>query len=189
MAAGFGSVEPAQALDQWASRVVDYSSQYNDSDFSAQQALGMPNTNEYGDLETAWAPASRNGTDEDITLEFNTPVYATSVLVRETWGNGFVTQIDLRDTNNQLHSVWMGTDDSQVGAPVNFEVTFTETEYLVKGVKIYVDTDHNADTWEEIDAVRLRGTPASACGAGMVMVLLAPMALPFMRHHHRLRRR
>jgi len=185
MAAGFGAVEPAQALDQWASRVVDFSSQYDDTDFSAQQALGTPNTNEYGDIETAWAPDPMNGTTEDITLEFNTPVYATSVLVRETWGNGFVTQIDLRDTNNQLHNVWMGTDSSLTGVPYNFEVFFPETEYLVKGVKIYVDTDHNPNTWEEIDAVRLSGTPANACGAGMVMVLLAPMALPLMRFQRR----
>jgi len=40
---------------------------------------------------------------------------------------------------------------------VDFLVSFSQTPYLVDGVKIYVNTDHNEFTWEEIDAVSLHG--------------------------------
>src|SRR5262249_17392997 len=83
-------------------------------------------------------------------------------LVRETDGNGFVTQIDLLDTGNTWHNaVWAGTDTSAPGSPVNFVVSFSATAYLVKGVRIHVDTDHDPEAYEEIDAVRLLSDDAS----------------------------
>ena len=42
-----------------------------------------------------------------------------------------------------------------LASPAEFQVLWPATPYLVKGVKIYVDTNHNLSTWEEIDAVRL----------------------------------
>ena len=48
----------------------------------------------------------------DLLAEFAAPVFATNVTVRETFGNGFVTQIDLLDVNNVLHTVWTGVDSS-----------------------------------------------------------------------------
>ena len=85
-------------------------------------------------------------------------MYATGVTIWQTLGNGFVTNVDVVDTNDELHDVWSGTDPSLPGTPIDFEAHWPETEYLVKGVKITVDTDHNLDTWEEIDAVQLHGS-------------------------------
>src|SRR5581483_9614408 len=48
-------------------------------------------------------------------------------------------------------------DPSQPGTPVTFSVPVPETNYLVQGVKIYVDTNHNLGTWEETDALQLTG--------------------------------
>lgn len=143
------------SVSQWASSVLNFSSQRSTTDSSAAQTLGTPNTTSYGDATTAWAPGAQNGSQEYLTLGFTTPVNATGVLVRETSGNGFITQVDLLDVNNVLHTVWTGTDSCQAGSPAEFSVNFAATSYLVKGVKIYADTDHNLATWEEIDAVRL----------------------------------
>jgi RHS repeat-associated protein len=142
-------------VTQWASSVLGFSSQFSGGSWAASQALGQPNTPNYGDNGTAWAPGPENGTHEFITLGYATPVHASGVTVVETDGNGFVTQIDLLDTNNVLHTVFSGADPSQPGAPVNFTVGFAPTPYLVQGVKIYTDTNHNLSTWEEIDAVAL----------------------------------
>ncbi len=106
--------------DQWASALLAFSSQYSPTDWSAAQALGAPNTFAYGDMVTAWAPSSMNGTLEHITVGFATPAYATGVTIRETWGNGFVYQVDLLDVNNVLHTIWSGVDPSQPGTPVRF---------------------------------------------------------------------
>ncbi|MCP3904383.1 MAG: hypothetical protein GY715_12205, partial [Planctomycetes bacterium] len=143
---------------QWAGSVIGFSSQYSTSTFSAQQILGPPSVFTYGNDPTAWASSSENGTSEYVTLGFPVEVYATGVLVRETLGNGFVTQVDVVDTSDVLHTVWSGADPSVPGTPVDFVVSWSKTAYLVKGVRVYVDTDATAG-WEEIDAIELHGSP------------------------------
>jgi hypothetical protein len=158
---------------QWASSVVGFSSQYSATNWAATQALGAPDTLTYGDIGTAWAPLPMNGTLEWINLGFTTPVYATGVTIRETDGNGFVYQVDLVDTSGGLHTIWTGTDPSQPGTPADFVINFATTSYLVKGVKIYVDTNHDLSTWEEIDAVLLQGNTSGGGGSAPATVTRA----------------
>ncbi|MFC4453933.1 hypothetical protein [Deinococcus sonorensis] len=144
-------------LKQWASSVVTRSSEYGAQTWGAVQALREPNTMAYGDNGTAWAPASNNGPVQSITVAFDTPVYATAVVVRETYGNGFVQKIFAIDTQGTPHQVWAGRDTTQPGYTVNFVVNFPRTTYLVKAVKVVIDPNHNMSTYEEIDAVGLHG--------------------------------
>ncbi len=98
-----------------------------------------------------------NGTQEFITVGYAVPVYANGVTVRETLGNGFVTKIDLLDTQGVYRTVWTGVDPSLPGTPVDFFVSFPQTDYQVVGVKVYVNTNARTTTYEEIDAIRLHG--------------------------------
>lgn len=145
----------------YATSVLGFSSQYSGGSWSAAQATGAPDTDVYGDLATAWAPSPANGTLEYLTLGFDTPVAADGVTIRETLGNGFVYQVDALDTSDVLHTVWTGVDSSQPGSAVDFSVSWPMTGYAVKGVKIYVDTNHSAG-WEEIDAVWLHSAGGDA---------------------------
>ncbi len=149
-------------LLQYASSVLGYSSQYSASTWSASQATGAPNVSVYGDNSKAWTSSSKNGTTPDsreyITLGFETPVYAEGAVIRETWGNGFVTKVEVVDTEDQLHTVWEGTDPSQPGTVAEFDVSWPRTSFLVKGVRITVNPSHDMTRWEEIDAVQLRGS-------------------------------
>lgn len=101
--------------------------------------------------------ALRRGCPEVFNTDQESAVHATEVDIRESYGNGFVYQVDLLDTDGALHTVWTGTDPTQPGSPTDFVVKFAATPYVVKGVKIYVNTDHDLNAWEEIDAVRLLG--------------------------------
>ncbi len=152
----FGPGASAAPVMQYASTVIEYSSQFTPNSWSAAQALGAPNTFAYGDYQTAWAPSPQNGTAEFITVGFGTSVYANGATIRETFGNGFVFQIDARDTNGVLHTVWTGTDTSVQNVPYDFAVTWNETAYLVNGLKVYVDTN-TSGSWEEIDSILLSG--------------------------------
>ena len=143
--------------NQWASRVLGYSSQYSAGNWSAAQILGPPNTFGYGDIATSWTATSINGTIEYLAVGYNTPVYASGVMVRETDGNGFVTKIEVLDLSTNYHTVWQGVDSSQPGTPVNFAVSFPQTSYLVNGVRVTIDTSHSS-TWEEVDAIQLSGS-------------------------------
>ena len=66
------------------------------------------------------------------------------------------------DTAGVSHTVWSGQDPSAPGTPVNFRIDFVATDFAVAGVTVHVDTDHNSDTWEEIDAVALHGVPGDS---------------------------
>jgi VCBS repeat-containing protein len=143
---------------QWAGSVLDFTSQYRADAWSAHNATATPDVNGYGDIPAAWAPSSQNGTHEVLTLGYSIPFYASGVIVRETWGNGFVERIDLVGLDGATHTVFSGVDPSQPGAPVNFTTNFSTTRYLVTGVRVYVNTSHNLGTYEEIDAVGLLGS-------------------------------
>ena len=151
-------------IQQYASSVIAFSSEWSSSSWSAKQVLGQPNTSTfYGYLPTSWCALSINAdgdadADEFITVGFSTPVYANSIEIRETYGNGFVRSIDLLDSQNVYHSVWVGIDPSQPGEPVNFRVNFERTTYLVVGARINVDIDHNLGIWEQIDSIAVTGT-------------------------------
>ncbi len=169
---GQASIENANSLSfqrvvdpgpQWASSVIGFSSQFSTGGWSAAQTLGAPNTFSYGDFSTAWAPSGANVGTQFVTVGYAVPVYADGVTVRETNSNGFVTRIDVLDTQDQYRTVWTGTDPSLPGTPVDFFVSFARTNYLVKGVKVFVDTNKRTD-WEEIDAIRLHGTAVDATG-------------------------
>ena len=106
---------------QWADSVLAVSSEYADegssASYSAEQALGEPDTFDYGQYSTAWSPSSTDGTDEFITLGFATPVNATGVVIREASGNGFVRKVELLGVDDVYREVWSGTDDSPTGSP------------------------------------------------------------------------
>ena len=137
------------------------------TDWAATQALGVPDTFDYDDEPTAWAPANANDpsntSPETLTVGFATPAAATGVVVRETYGNGFVTQVELQDTSNTWHTIWSGTDPSQPNKPTDFILSFPVTSYNVQAVRITADTTQNAGDYDEIDAVRLLtgGSPSS----------------------------
>lgn len=145
------------ATEEYASTVIDYSSQWGVASWAASQAVGESDTFSYGDIGTSWAPAPMNGSLEFLSLGFATPVYSTGAVIRETYGNGFVYQIDAVDTSGALHQVWSGTDTSAANTPVDFSVSWNATSFRTTGLKIYVNTDNNKSAWEEIDSVKLLG--------------------------------
>lgn len=150
----------AGPIQQWASSVNGVSSQWHTSDWAAVQALGAPNRTDYGDIPGAWAPNGRNVGLQWISVGFDSAVYSTGAMIREVSGNGFVYQVDAIDTLGNLHQLWAGTDPSPANEVFNFALTWSETSYLVKGLKVYINTNRNTAEYEEIDAIQLTGNLA-----------------------------
>ncbi|MFO0841894.1 MAG: proprotein convertase P-domain-containing protein [Gemmataceae bacterium] len=145
-------------ISQFASTVIGFSTEFSTTSWSAAQTLGAPDT-QYGDNPTAWSALNADGppNPEFVSVGYDTPVFATGVVVRESNVNGFVTQIDLIDVNDVLHTVFTGPDTSATGQLADLTVNFPATPYLVKGVKVTVDPLKSLGEWEEIDAVTLIG--------------------------------
>jgi RHS repeat-associated protein len=159
---------------QWATSVIGTpnSWDYAPYDWLGVQALGAPNTFKYGDIVTAWAPKAIDfdpdfGYYVTFTVGFATADHATGLLVRETYGNGFVAQIDLQEAGGTWHNAqWIASDldydASAPGAPVNFWRTWSQTSYEVKAARITIALGSEKNEWEEIDAIRLLNATATS---------------------------
>ncbi len=143
-------------LHQYASSVINFSSQWSTTTWSAQQAVGAPNVAAYGDNRNAWLASVRDGTLEFISLGYTTPVYSYGATIRETSGAGFVYKVEVRDTSNIWRNVWQKTDPNKEGQIANFFVSWPITPYKVNGIRVHTNTSKTT-TWEEIDSVQLSG--------------------------------
>ncbi|MBK8814734.1 MAG: hypothetical protein IPN42_04140 [Methylococcaceae bacterium] len=162
--AAYGSTCYGVGSDQYANSVINFSSQWSTSSWSAQQAVGVPNVTIYGDNSNAWLASVRDGTLEYISLGFAAPVYAYGATIRETSGSGMVYKVEARDIGGIWHTVWQGKDPSKEGAIANFFVKWPITTYKVNGIKVHTNTSATT-TWEEIDSVQLSGVTTNTTPA------------------------
>src|SRR5207248_9178099 len=87
----------------------------------------------------------------------NVPQFASSAVIRETGGNGYLRRIEALDTAGAYTTVWQGTDPSPPGAPYSFTPALAPTALPVQGLRLTIDTDHAPSGFEEVDAVALVG--------------------------------
>ncbi len=147
---------PEHDTRQWASELISYSSQYDDTNWTAAMVLGEPDAFSYTDHEGAWTPVASSRKFEHVTVGFEQPVFATGVMVRQVLNNGFVRLIEVIDLGGELHPVWAGEDTSERGMPYDFVARFERTPFAVQGVRVTIDANH-ASTYEEVDAIELIG--------------------------------
>ena len=143
---------------QWAIQAAA-SSTYNDAhgtdSWSANQATGAPNVENYGDNGAAWTSKTQDGGIEWLDLKYPRPVYATQVRVRESCGSGAVIKIEVYDEQGGAHAVWQGNDPT---TELNYlMVKFPKTTFKTDRVKVTLATNV-VSGWNEIDAVQLVGT-------------------------------
>lgn len=143
-------------IRQWASN-ADASSSFGSIDWSAEQATGAPNTDECGDLVTAWASSSYMGVDW-LSVGFNTPVVPTQINIYESYTPGSIVKVEVRDESGSFHTVYTGTPAAVSACPRIFTVNIDDIDFKVNAVLISVDQTVLMD-WDEIDAVELVGTP------------------------------
>lgn len=164
-AANLPEAEPAhEVVRQWAV-AARASSTYSDSDWSASQATGQPDTPECDDLPTAWASAERTGLDW-LELQYQIPVNPEQINVIETYMPNQVTKVELIDTSYRYHTVYTG-QPRVLDCPYTLSVDVNGANYKAIGIKLTIDqTILDPTSWNEIDAVELvgRGTDGEAGG-------------------------
>ena len=142
---------------QWASRATA-SSQYGDPDWSAQQATGAPNTNECGDINTAWASAAPNGVDW-LRLEYETPVVPKHIEVHESFSPGAINRVDVAISGGgETQTVYKADPTAVDTCPFTLVIPISDFQTKIGEVIVYLDQT-NHPSWNEIDAVELIGTP------------------------------
>ena len=142
------------AIDATASS--SYNDAVGDASWSAKQATGAPNVDNYADDGHAWASKTPDGGIEWLDLTFAKPVHASEVRIRESMGSGAVIKVDLFDEAGAAHTIWQGVDPTK---ELNYlTLKFKTTDYKVKRVKVTLATNV-IPGWNEIDAVQLVGKP------------------------------
>lgn len=143
--------EAAAEVTLFASHVVDFSAQYNDGGWSAQQVLGPPTINECGDREGSW---TTSGTGEQyIQVAFERPLEASALHVYQNYEVGFVRGLVLWGPNGEQHG--LVADDRLQECPGISVFELPPVGFPVLSVTVVVDADHGS--YEEIDAIALVG--------------------------------
>ncbi len=128
---------------QWASEVVAFSSQYSNKDWSAEQALGVPNA--LGNLELyrlAWSPKKEeNAVNEYIRVRFEEPMRIQQVAVAESAGPGAIHKIYAFDKNGKKHLLYENKSPRPIGIPQRlFRYKCSRTDFYVQDIRVELKT-------------------------------------------------
>lgn len=142
-----------QLLEQWAVS-ASASSEYDNPDWAAFQAVGQPDTLVCDDLETAWA-AGASDSVEWLELRYAIPVRPTEVRIVQSYEPDQVVRVELLDIAGVAHEVYASSAREVETCPYVLSVP-VQASYLAAAVRVTVDQQGRED-WNEIDAVQLLG--------------------------------
>jgi hypothetical protein len=139
-------------LINYADSVVDFSSEYDPLDWSAQQALGLPDVYPmYGDIQEAWAPEDYFRR-EFLELYFENAVPIDSIYIYETYISGCVDTVYVKDPGTGAWNIVYQATPVDLGYARILRIGFPMTTYNVSEIRIAVDGEF-VDDYTEIDAV------------------------------------
>jgi len=169
---------PAQvnSLERFATSVIDFSTQYSTTNYSAAQALDKYNVwpLSCGSNALQWEPTVQNGGREFLVYGFNNPEPANMVRIYETWGPRAIDTVYLRNASNGTWTkIYEGTAVALGGSggcanrdPLNIQLLEiklgTTTSYNVDAIRIAID--NGVAGWQGIDAVSLLQAPSLPFG-------------------------
>jgi len=121
---------------QWASKVLEFSSELTPIQYSAQQVLGKPNVlPAAGESPSAWTP-DRPNSEEFIKVGFATPIAIRQIVIAESYSPTTVTNVFAYDEAGKEYLI---NSFSASDIPLKgrlFSIIMNKTPYKVAAVKI-----------------------------------------------------
>ncbi len=144
---------------EWADQVLDYSSQRGPKQYSAEQALGVPNKcPTTGDSPCAWVPMTQPNEgprEEWIKVGFDEPMKIEQVAVAENFYPGAIEKIILFDDEDRRRdSVVYRPQYDNIFAKMKHWTFMSHTNYAVSAVEI-VTQPGLLPGQNEIDAIAI----------------------------------
>lgn len=142
----------AQTTVQWATGVVEVSSEFTELEYSARQALLKPNIlPSGGDNPNAWRPYKPN-TEEFIKVEFELPMPIEQIAIGETYNPGAISKVYAYDPDGNEYLVF-----EQQPGPVReqwrlFRIFIDRTDYNVQALKVVL-SGASIDGFSDIDCI------------------------------------
>jgi hypothetical protein len=120
-----------------------------------EQATGEPDTDQSGDIQTAWASASPDDQDEWLMLEYAEPIIPIAVDVYETFNPGALNRITVFKLDGEEVEVWKGDDPTPAGSDKGVSSVPIKVNFKTNRIKLYI-ASKSVPGWNEIDAVGLK---------------------------------
>lgn len=125
---------------QWASKIIDFSSEWAPKQNSAKQILGEPNAYpQAGEHPSIWIPGVL-GAKAYVKVSFDSAQFVRQVAIVETLRPGYIDEVFLYDEKDKEYSVYKS---DPVGSPLEkniLKITLPLTSYKVKSLKISLNT-------------------------------------------------
>jgi hypothetical protein len=155
-AGGSGIMGSDGQLRQWAISASG-TSQYSDTSWNFAQATGTPDTNDCGDIRSAWASSSSTGSDM-LTIEFAEAVVPSQINIYQTYNPGSIYKVEVANSGGGRPITLANSEDPPGNTPCPgiFSIDIEDVATPVDRVTIYLDQTIGG-SWNEIDAVELIG--------------------------------
>jgi outer membrane protein OmpA-like peptidoglycan-associated protein len=143
---------------QWASKVLQVSSEYSNDMYSSKQVLGPPNAlPQGGDNPFAWSPRRQTGM-QSITVGFDKPIQVAQIIIGECYNPGAVWKVYAIDPAGTQYLINEYTpkpirEDSRL-----LRITMDKTVYKVASVKVEMNCD-KVPGFNSIDAIGISDSP------------------------------
>ncbi len=136
----------------WSSDLDFQHNEFASTDWSAKQALGLPNAKPYGQLSPQAFRLSSKMSFGTLVVNFDDPQYVQQVLILESYLPGRITDVSLYDEKGKKYSIYKN-DTRQLKISYRMLcIKLQKTSYKVKKVEINLSTVSNTG-WSQIDAI------------------------------------
>ncbi|MFV1948624.1 MAG: hypothetical protein ACC633_01685 [Anaerolineales bacterium] len=148
----------AGVLFQWAVG-AEASSEFSNPEWSAAQALGIPDSPGCGDYQFAWASAASDSIDT-LVLDYPVLVYPLEIVVYESFNPDQVVKVEVLDPDTGGFYTVLQKNPIQVdrSCPYELAIPVMGINFKTNTVRITLDQSQLGLGWNEIDAVELIGS-------------------------------
>jgi hypothetical protein len=137
----------------WASSVIDFSTQYTENAWSANQIVGAPDVYPaYGDHNKAWASRGADDREEFIEVGFERPERVSGVEIYETFNPGAIDKIELITVKGRRIEVSIGGGPPAPGVSAHSVFDVRCTQDPIASVRVHLDSQR-VSGWNELDAI------------------------------------
>lgn len=121
---------------QWASEVIEFSSELTPLQYSAKQILGKPNVLPGGgESPNAWTP-DRSNKEEFVKVGFETPIKVRQISIGESYNPSTITRLYLYDNRGNEHLIYSFNPKPIPVQARLLNIYVDETPYLVIALKL-----------------------------------------------------
>ena len=143
---------------QWASKVIEFSSELTPIQYSAEQVLGKPTVlPAAGESPTAWTPDRPNKL-EFIKVGFANPMKIRQVLIAESYSPTAITKVFIYDTTGKEYPVASFAPRSIPLKGRLISIIIEQTTYNVASIKVEFD-GATVPEYYSIDAIGISASP------------------------------